>query len=50
MNNGAWDTIEKTARSEYTSSYSTETLSEWVGKGTGTQAYPKTLNDLGYYD
>lgn len=50
MNNGAWDTSEKTARSEYTSSYSTETLSEWVGKGTGTQAYPKTLNDLGYYD
>lgn len=50
MNNGAWETSEKTARSEYTSSYSTETLSEWVGKGTGTQAYPKTLNDLGYYD
>lgn len=50
MNNGAWETSAKTARSEYTSSYSTETLSEWVGKGTGTQAYPKTLNDLGYYD
>ena len=50
MNNGAWETSEKTARSEYTSSYSTETLSEWVGKGTGTQAYPKTLNDLSYYD
>lgn len=50
MNNGAWETTDKTARSVYTSSYSTETLSEWVGKGTGTQAYPKTLNDLGYYD
>lgn len=50
MNLGTWATSAKEARSEYTSSYSTETLSEWVGKGTGTQAYPKTLNDLGYYD
>lgn len=50
MNNGAWNTLAKTARSEYTSSYSTETLSEWVGKGGTQAAYPKTLNDLGYYD